>query len=260
MYKGETSYQSILIFDNPVFGRVLVLEGIVQLSEKDEFIYHEMLVHPVLFSHPKPERVLIVGGGDGGTLREVLKHPVKEVVMVDVDKRVVELSKKYLSFVSNGAFEDKRTNLVIGNGLELIKKYKTYFDIIFIDGNDEVGAATELYGEKFYKDVYRGLKKDGMVSAQIGSISLDFETLVNRAYKRFRKLFPFAQIFKLTMPSYHCGEYGFVAASKQIDLGKVVPQTIQIRFLKLAKNHAFRYYSPGIHAASTTLPLMWKVT
>ncbi|MCH8244641.1 hypothetical protein IIB97_02025, partial [Patescibacteria group bacterium] len=112
VYEGKTPYQSVLIFDNPVFGRVLVLEGIVQLSEKDEFIYHEMLVHPILFSHPKPKRVLIIGGGDGGTLREVLKHQVKEVVMVDIDKKVVELLKKYLPFVSDGAFQDKRTNLV----------------------------------------------------------------------------------------------------------------------------------------------------
>ena len=258
VYKGKTPYQSVLIFDNPVFGRVLVLEGIVQLSEKDEFIYHEMLVHPVLFSYPKPERVLIIGGGDGGTLREVLKHPVKEAVMVDIDKKVVELLKKHMPFVSNRAFKDKRTNLVIGDGLEFIKQYKNYFDVIFIDGNDEVGAATKLYGEKFYKDVYKALKKDGIVSAQIGSISLDFETLVNRAYKRFRKLFPFAQIFKLTMPSYHCGEYGFVAASKKVDLAGVSPQTIKRGFKKVAATKKFRYYSPEIHRASMVLPKAWK--
>lgn len=258
VYKGKTPYQSVLIFDNPVFGRVLVLEGIVQLSEKDEFIYHEMLVHPILFSHPKPERVLIVGGGDGGTLREVLKHPVKEVVMVDIDKKVVELLKKYLPFVSDGAFKDKRTNLIIGDGLKFIKQYKNYFDVIFIDGNDEVGAATKLYGEKFYKDVHKALKKDGMVSAQIGSISLDFETLVNRACKRFRKLFLFVEIFKLTMPSYHCGEYGFVAASKKIDFVKVSSQVMKRRFKKIEAKKKFRYYSPEIHWASMVLPKVWK--
>ena len=258
LYKGKTSYQSVLIFDNPVFGRVLVLEGIVQLSEKDEFIYHEILVHPVMFSHPKPERVLIVGGGDGGTLREVLKHPVKEVVMVDIDKKVIELSKKYLPFVSAGAFKDKRTNLIIGDALEHIKNYNDYFDVIFIDGNDEVGAAAELYGEKFYKDVKKALKKDGMVSAQIGSISLDFEVLVNRAYKRFKTLFSYAQIFKLTMPSYHCGEYGFVAASKKIDFVKVSLETIKRRFKKIAATKKFRYYSPEIHQSIMVLPEIWK--
>ncbi|MDP3900913.1 MAG: polyamine aminopropyltransferase [bacterium] len=259
LYRGKTKYQSVLIFDNPVFKRVLVLEGIVQLSQADESIYHEMLVHPTMFSHKSPERVLIIGGGDGGTLREVLRHPVKEAVMVDIDKKVVDLCVRYLPFMKGKkSYGDRRTKLVIGDGLEFVKKYKDYFDVVIIDGNDEVGAATELYGQAFYRDVKRALKADGMVAAQIGSLSLDYAALVKRAHTRFQKLFLHTQTFKLTMPSYHCGEYAFVAASKKTDFQKVSWPSVKRRFGTIARKHAFRYYSPEIHASSMVLPEMWK--
>lgn len=259
LYRGKTKYQSVLIFDNPVFKRVLVLEGIVQLSEADEFIYHEMLVHPTMFSHKSPERVLIIGGGDGGTLREVLKHPVKEAVMVDIDSKVVDLCVKHLPFMEGRkSYADKRTRLVIGDGLEFIKRYKDYFDVVIIDGNDEVGAAKELYGQTFYRNVRRVLKSDGMVAAQIGSLSLDYGSLVKRAHTRFQKLFAHTQTFKLTMPSYHCGEYAFVAASKKRDFTKVSWPSLKRRFGKLKSKHLFQYYTPEVHEASMVLPDMWK--
>jgi spermidine synthase len=111
VFKGETNFQEVLIFDNSVYGRILCLDKIIQFSKLDEFIYHEMMVHPVLFSHPKPENVLIIGGGDGGTLREVLKHSVKKVDLVEIDKRIIELSKKYLKFVCKDSFSNKKVNI-----------------------------------------------------------------------------------------------------------------------------------------------------
>jgi len=249
VFKGKTSYQDILIFDNPIYGRVFVLDGIVQLSEKDEFIYHEMIAHPVLFSHPNPERVLIAGGGDGGSLREVLKHPVKEVYLVDLDKKVIEISAKYLPFVSKGAFFNKRLKLFIGDAKAFIKEYKDFFDLVIVDSNDPVGPSLALYSTNFYKNIFRALKKDGIIITQVGSF-LDFQNLIKPIFLKLKKIFPYVQPYKLTMPSYHCGEYCFVGASKKIDLSKVNLKKIKKRF---------KYYSPEIHKQSMVLPKIWKL-
>lgn len=258
IFKGKTPFQKVLIFDNPVYGRVFVLDGIVQLSEKDEFIYHEMITHPILFSHPNPKKVLIVGGGDGGVLREVLKHPVKEVYLVDIDKKIIELSKKYLPFVSKSAFKNKRVKIFIDDGLDFIKNFKIFFDIVIIDSNDPVGPSLALFSVKFYKDIFKALKKDGIMIAQVGSF-LDFENLIKKIFRKLKNIFPFAQTYKLTMPSYHCGEYCFIGASKKINLAKVNFNRIEKRFRMLQRKSKFNYYSPEIHRASMLLPKTWQI-
>lgn len=250
VFKGKSPYQAILIFDNPIYGRIFVLDGIVQLSEADEYIYHEMIAHPILFSHPNPKKVLIIGGGDGGALREVLKHPVDEVYLADIDKKVIEVSKKYLPFVSRGAFKDKRLKLFIGDGFEFIKKFRDYFDIVIIDSNDPVGPSLALYSNNFYKEIFKSLKREGIMVAQVGSF-LDFENLVKKTFLKLKKIFSSAQIFKLTMPSYHCGEYSFIGASKKIDLSKVDSSN--------KSNIQTKYYSPEIHLASLAIPKIWKI-
>ena len=255
VFQGKSPYQDILIFDNPVYGRIFVLDGIVQLSEADEHIYHEMITHPILFSHPNPKKVLIVGGGDGGALREALKHPVKEVYLVDIDKKIIEISKKYLPFVSKGAFEDKRLKLFIGDGFEFIKKFKDYFDVVIIDSNDPVGPSLALYSANFYKEVFKALKENGVMIAQVGSF-LDFDNLIKKIFLKLKKIFPSVQIYRLTMPSYHCGEYCFIGASKKINLEKVNFRKIEKRFKKLKKK--LKYYSPEIHQSSLVLPKIWK--
>ena len=256
VFKGKSPYQEILIFDNPIYGRIFVLDGIVQLSEADEYIYHEMISHPILFSHPNPKKVLIIGGGDGGALREVLKHPVDEVYLVDIDKKVIEISKKYLPFVSRGAFKDKRLKLFIGDGLKFIKKFKDYFDIVIVDSNDPVGPSLTLYSSNFYKEVFKSLKKEGIMVAQVGSF-LDFENLVKKTFFKLKKFFSSAQIFKLTMPSYHCGEYSFIGASNKVNLNKIDFKRIKKRFDRL--NIQTKYYSPEIHLASMAIPKIWKI-
>ena len=258
VFKGKSPYQEILIFDNPVYGRIFVLDGIVQLSETDEHIYHEMIAHPILFSHPNPQKVLIVGGGDGGSLREVLKHPLKEVYLVDIDKKVIEISEKYLPFVSKGAFNDKRLKLFIGDGAKFIKKFKDYFDIVIIDSNDPVGPSLALYSANFYKEVFKVLKKEGMMVAQIGSF-LDFDNLIKKIFLKLKNIFSSVQIYRLTMPSYHCGEYCFIGASKKINLNKTDFKQIKKRFDTLDLLIQARYYSPEIHFASITIPKPWRI-
>ncbi len=258
VFKGKTSYQDVLIFDNSIYGRVVVLDGIVQLSERDEFIYHEIISHPILFSHPNPQKVLIIGGGDGGALREVLKHPVKQVFLVDIDKKAVELFKKYIPFVSKGSFRDKRTKVFFKDGRKFIKNFQNFFDVVIIDSNDPTGPSLPLFSRKFYEDVGGALKKDGVMITLIGSF-LDFETLIKKTIKKLRTIFPKVRLYRVAIPSYHCGDFCFIGASKKIDLGKVNFKKIEKRFQKIKGKNQFKYYSPEIHLATITLPKIWKI-
>lgn len=256
VFKGKTPYQDVLIFDNPIYGRIVVLDGIVQLSERDEYIYHEMISHPVLFSHPNPKKILIVGGGDGGALREVLRHPVKEVYLVDIDRKAMEIFKKYIPFVSRGSFRDKRAKIFFENGKEFIKRYKDFFDIVIVDSNDPMGPSLPLFSTKFYRNISQALKKDGAMVTLIGSF-LDFETLIKRTVRKLKNIFPNVQLYRAAIPSYHCGDFYFIGASKKIDLSKVDFKKIEKRFKKIKKK--LKYYSPEIHQASMVLPKIWQL-
>ena len=141
IYEGRSRYQDILIFENEYLGRVLVLDGIVQTTEADEFYYHEMLGHVPIVGHGTAKSVLIVGGGDGGLLEEVLKHPVDRVVLVDIDGEVVRLCREHLPSICGGAFEDPRTELVIGDGIDFVRETELRFDVIIVDSTDPVGRA-----------------------------------------------------------------------------------------------------------------------
>lgn len=258
VFEGKSRYQHILIFDNAIYGRVLVLEGIVQLSASDEYIYHEMITHPVFFSHPAPKDILIVGGGDGGALRECLKHSPKSVTLVDIDKKVIDLSKRYLPFISRGAFNDKRVTVVNADAKDFIKQYRDHFDIVIVDGEDPVGTSVPLYAAAFYKDLYRALKDNGMAVFQIGSF-LD-TALLNNTFSKLKSIFTYTTRLRLTMPSYHCGEYCFMAASKKINLEKVDFKNIEARFNKVKNRHTFKYYSTQVHQASLVIPAHFRLS
>lgn len=260
VFKGKTNFQEVLIFDNSVYGRILCLDKIIQFSKSDEFIYHETMVHPILFSHPKPENILIIGGGDGGVLREVLKHNVKKVDLVEIDKEVIELSKKYLKFVCKNSFSDKRVKIYKTGGERFIRDYVDYYDVVIVDctNPEPEGLSSELYSIEFYKQASRALKKDGIIIT-LGASFLDFDTFIKKTFKRIKKIFQFSSIYKLTMPSYHCGQYSFIAGSKKIDLAKVDFEEIEKKFKKLSKKHKFSYYSPEIHKSSMILPKNWQL-
>ncbi len=261
VYKGKTALQKVLIFDNHLYGRVFCLDKIVQLSEADEFIYHETMVHPLFFSHPQPKDILIIGGGDGGVLREALKHPVRRVDLVEIDRDIIPLSKKYLRFVCRNAFSDKRVRIYNQPGQAFVKKAKKgSYDIAIVDCTNFVRGdflSSGLYSPSFYKKISDVLKKEGMIIT-LGASFLDLG-IIRAIFKRMKKVFPYVSLLRFTMPSYHCGEYSFLAASKKIDLEKVSPSQLKRRFEKLAKREKFRYYSPEIHKATMVLPKAWQV-
>lgn len=249
IYSGKSDYQKIEIFETKELGRILALDGLVQLSTKDEFVYHEMLVHPALISHPNPKIVLIIGGGDGGTLREVVKYPVKEIYLVDLDKKVIEVSKKYLPSVSKGAFEDRRLKIFNEDALNFIKRYKNFFDIIIDDLTDPTGPSTKLWRVEFYKDVFKALKKEGIFSAQTAYFR---ERFAKRARQEIKKVFPYFKVHRAFVGCFPFDEHTFSLGSKKIDFDKISFKEINKKFKKLKLKT--KYYSPEIHFSSKILP------
>jgi len=250
LYSGNSPFQKIEAYDTYPYRRILALDGILQTSEKDEFVYHEMLCQVPMFLHKNPKRVLIVGGGDGGSLEEILKHKVEKVWMVEIDKKVIEVSRKYLPSISKGAFSDKRAEVIIEDGKEFIKRHENFFDIIILDLSDPKGPAKDLISLNFYKRVKKALRKNGMVSIQSGSFTCQPE-LVSTILKRIKKIFPFAEIRRAVVPSYQAGEYSFTVGSAT-NLKKITFKDIDKKYKKLKLN--LEYYSPEIHFVSKILP------
>ncbi|MBL7142513.1 MAG: polyamine aminopropyltransferase [Candidatus Pacebacteria bacterium] len=250
IYSGRSDYQRIEFFDTYAYDRILVLDGILQTSEKDEFIYHEMLCQLPMFLHKNPKRILIIGGGDGGSLEEVLKHKIEKVWMAEIDEKVIELSKKYISSISKGAFKNKKAEIIIGDGKKYIKRHKNFFDVIILDLSDPLGPSKELISLNFYQNVKRALRKDGVVSIQSGSLN-DQPELVSKIFGRIKKIFPFADIHWAVVPSYQTGEYSFIIGAKE-NLGKLTQKDLQKKYKK--SKLKLKYFSPEIYFASRVLP------
>lgn len=249
VYSGKSLFQKIDVYDTEKMGRILTLDGRVQLSTKHEFKYHEMLVHPAMLYHPNPRKVLIVGGGDGGALREILKHPVEEACMVDIDKKVVDVSKKYLPTLSAGAFSDKRSRVFHEDGIKFVKKFKNFFDVAILDSTDQFGPSTGLFGTEFYKDVALSLKSDGILSVQIG---YPFDKWGLAAAKRLESIFSSSKRVRVFIESYPSGEQCFFVGSKRINLDKPNWSQLENKFKKLELKT--KYYSPEIHMTSVVFP------
>ena len=168
-FENKTEHQHLMIFHNAALGRVMVLDGVVQTTEKDEFVYHEMMAHVPLFAHGNAKQVLIVGGGDGGMLREVLKHQtVEQVTMVEIDNAVIEMAKQYLPNHSRGAFDDPRANIVIADGMDFVRDTEQTFDVIISDSTDPIGPGEILFTNDFYAQCQRILNPGGVVVTQNG--------------------------------------------------------------------------------------------
>lgn len=247
----RSKFQDYLIFDSLLFGRVLVLDGVVQLSTSDEYIYHEMLVHPPMLAHQAPKRVLIVGGGDGGTLREVLKHNPEKVVMIDIDEQFVINIRGHLPTLHDGAFSDPRVELIFEDAFTAISRFEGKFDVAIIDCNDDLGPSEPLFTEEFYAMVSRSLSDEGVTSVQVGSL-LD-EELITRTKERMEG----GQLgevtgFHMTIPIYHCGQYCFLSAAKTgAPSGPDIPSLHKLQEERSLKT---RYWSPEVHHASQVLP------
>lgn len=169
LYEGRSEFQDLKVVESKAFGRILVLDGYVQTTEVDEFIYHETLVHVPMCVHPDPKHVLIIGGGDGGTLRHVLKHPIENAVMVELDPEVTRVSREFLPAISAGAFEDPRTTLHFADGAAYVKAPEHKFDVILVDSTDPIGPAEILISEGFYGDCRNALADGGIIAVQSGT-------------------------------------------------------------------------------------------
>jgi spermidine synthase len=248
IYSGESKFQKIEVFKTKEFGRILVLDGEIEISEKDEFVYHEMLVHPAMFYHKNPKVVLIIGGGDGGALREVVKYPVKEIYLVDIDKKVIEIARKYLPSLSKGAFKDKRLKIFNEDALKFIKRYKNFFDVIIEDLTDPKTISMNLWKIGFFKDVFNALKEDGIAAFQSGYLR---EPFAKKARRNIKEVFPFLKIHRAFVPCFPFDEHTFSSGSKKINFNKISFDAIKKKHKKL--NLKTRYYSPEIHFASAIL-------
>ena len=232
-------------------GKVLVLDGIIQCTENDEFAYQEMISFLPLCSHPHPKKVLIVGGGDGGVAREVVKHPaVEEVHQVEIDDRVVELSKKYLPFMAHG-FDSPKLKLTIGDGFEYMKQREGEFDVIITDSSDPIGPATSLFEESYFGLMKRALKPGGIVCSQGGTFWIEKEQ-VKSTMKHCAKHFPVVKYGLASVPSYPSGQIGFVIGSLGEESSLLEPIHKFLGPEIDAMN--MRYYTTDAHRAAFTLP------
>ncbi|XP_017117467.1 spermidine synthase [Drosophila elegans] len=249
IHKEKSKFQDIQIVETETYGRCLILDGIIQCTARDEFSYQEMISFLPLCAHPNPKKVLIVGGGDGGVAREVVKHPlVEEVHQVEIDDRVVELSKKYLPAMACG-FENKKLKLTIGDGFDYMKKHKNEFDVIITDSSDPIGPAVSLFQESYYELMKHALKDDGIVCSQGGSFWLDLD-YIKKTMSGCKEHFAKVAYAVTSVPSYPCGHIGFVMGSLNKDQDFVKP--------KLGKSEIdaidLKYYSSEVHSAAFALP------
>ncbi len=247
LYQGQSEYQRIEIFETFEFGRALAIDGIYMTSEKDEHYYHEMLTHPALVTVPSPRRVLIIGGGDGGTAREVLRHKtVNKVVMVEIDSHVVEACKKHLPNFGN--WQDPRLELIIGDGIAYVQDATIEpFDVILLDGTDPVGPAKGLFNIDFYRGVKRLLRPNGVFALQSES-----PILMNRIFveiiRTLRTVFATAAPYFGPVPVYAAGIWSWAFASDNVD-----PQEIRSQPMEAIESGC-RYYNRDIHKGAFAVP------
>jgi len=253
LYEGRSDYQSIRVLDTVPFGRALILDGALQTTETDEFIYHEMMVHPALVSLAQPERVLIIGGGDGGCLRRALEHPLRQVVQVELDRAVVEACRRYLPQVSRGAFDDPRLRLLFADGYEFVEKAQEPFDAIIVDLTDPFpsGTSLRLFTAEFYQAVRRILTEQGLMVTQSSSPLLLTDELL-RVYANLKAVFPLVRVCLAPVPSYPGVLWSFTLASGGNDPLALDEATVRQRLE--ARGISPRYYSPQMHLASFALP------
>jgi spermidine synthase len=255
IYSGRTKFQSVDIIDTSSFGVCLVLDGKIQSSEADEFIYHEALVHPAMLTHPQPERVFIAGGGEGATLREVLAHKtVKKAVMVDIDEEVVSLCRRFLPSWHQNAFDDPRTELHFADARKYLEESNDKFDVIIIDLVDplEQGPARLLYTQEFYQIVEQKLGPDGIMSVQAEPSEWKNSDNFTAIVSTLRSVFPIARPYQVHVPSF-LGLWGFVAASQSLDPSEPITGEIDAR-ITARVSKKLKSYDGLTHQAMFTIP------
>lgn len=246
LFTGKSDFQDIAVLETEYFGKMLVLDGVIQTTTFDEFIYHEMIVHVPMFSHPEPKTVLIIGGGDGGSVREVTKHSsVKKVQWVDIDSMVIETCKTYLPEWNPMLKDNETVELKIEDGIKHMQEAKGTYDVIIVDCSDPVGPGEQLFTYEFYKDVYGALKEDGIFVQQTES-PFYHRDLIRRIQKDVGALYPITRLYTANIPTYPSGLHCFTIGSKKYD-PMAPPSSRTLDF-------ETRCYTPEVHKSCFVLP------
>ncbi|MFC4022442.1 polyamine aminopropyltransferase [Oceanobacillus longus] len=252
IYSEQSSFQQINFYQGKEFGTFFTLDGLMMVNEKDEFIYHDMIVHPAFATNPNIKKVLIIGGGDGGTAREVLRYPnVEEVVMAEIDERVFRLCQQYLPVTARGVEEDSRMKLRFEDGLEYVRNAPDQsFDLILVDSTDPVSVGEGLFTKPFYKECYRVLNADGILINQHESpYFAEYAANMKKAHTKIKDIFPITHVYQYHMPTYPSGHWLFGFASKRLDPLKNLNVKAWEQFGLKTK-----YYNTNLHIGAFGLP------
>ncbi len=256
-YRDYSKYQKIEIYDTNLYGKMLVLDGLVMTSEKDEFCYHEMMVYPAMMVHDSPKKILIIGGGDGGVLTCLSRFPeIEKINIVEIDEKVIEVSKKFLPEIAKG-FSDPRVNVIIDDGAAFVVNSQDHqYDIIFIDCSDPSGPSMTLFTEDFYRNIKRVCKRDGIVILQTESPFFSIEVM-KKIYERLASIWTKNNLFMYvtTVPSYTSGFWTYAFCSTTYHPVKNLKMD---KAENVTKTHNLKYYSPQIHIFSFILPRFLK--
>ena len=251
LYRGRSKYQDILILETVPFGRMLVLDGCVMTTERDECAYHEMLVHPGLLAHPKPEQVCVVGGGDGGTVREVLKHPtVKRVVLAEIDEEVISVSRRYLPSLTS-ALGDARVEIVVGDGARYLADHPRSFDVVLSDSTDPVGPGAVLFGDAYFLSARNALREGGVFVTQCKSLWTDAASVRDSA-ARLSRHFSTVLPYMAAIPTYPTGSWSFLIATQGLDARRTLAADRQALICGTT-----RYYTPAHQSGAFAVPAFY---
>ncbi|MGO4889110.1 spermidine synthase [Anaerobacillus sp. MEB173] len=245
LHTEQTDFQKLDMVETEEFGNMLILDGMVMTTQKDEFVYHEMVAHVPLFTHPNPKHVLVVGGGDGGVIREVLKHPsVEKAVLVEIDGKVIEYSKQYLPEIA-GELDNPRVDVQVDDGFMHIAKSENVYDVIMVDSTEPVGPAVNLFTKGFYEGISKALKEDGVFVAQTDNPWFHSD-LIRNVFKDVKETFPIRRLYTANIPTYPSGLWTFTIGSKKYDPLEVAED----RFHDIET----KYYTKELHKAAFALP------
>lgn len=253
LFSEQTEYQKVEVLETDTWGNLMTIDGMVMLSVKDEFVYHEMLAHVGMFTHPQPEKVLIVGGGDGGTAREVLRHePVVEVDMVEIDEAVIRASREF--FPGVGDWDNPKLNVIVGDGIEYLAETRETYDLIIVDGSDPVGPAEGLFGKRFIASCHDALAEDGVLAAQTESPWVpSYHDSMGRVYAALDALYELTRMYLAYIPLYPAGMWSFALASK--GPGPLTRETVdRVEEGLEAFGDELKYYNKEIHISCFGLP------
>lgn len=255
LYRDQTELQDLMIFESYAWGRVLTLDGVVQTTTGDEFCYHEMIVHVPMLAHGNPKQVLIIGGGDGGCLREALKHEgVERVTQVEIDRSVIDLCRKWLPTISDGAFDHPKARVIVADGARFAAESPERFDVIVVDSTDPIGPGAVLFTEEFYRNVRRLLNPGGILTTQCGNPSIKPQELVDTQAAQRAAGFALVDYYLPVVPTYIGGGMALGFATDDPAKRRVGADAIRGRGVPAG----LRYYTPEVHVAAFAHPA-WMI-